>query len=203
MGHLSNRRLRKFINLKALLIILMSLGVKVLHANSVYDDELKHFFERERPDIEFLKKRNQQTAETYPSVIKEDINLIKSALRKPYSIFHDDNKQLLCFFVTPDIDPPSWPFLRVFNDVDEEIGNQILVGSFCYEAKTLDLEVLELFDAEVSPANMSRLSNLSSMRHLGLPARGMSFLKGISFPSQTETLVVRNSFLNVHFFEAF
>jgi hypothetical protein len=30
----------------------------------------------------------------------------------------------------------------------------------------------------------------------------MSFLKGIRFPPKTETLVVRNSFLNIHFFDA-
>lgn len=176
---------------------------QALRANFVYDGELKQFFDRERPDFEYLKKRNEQTAQRYPNVINESTSLVASALKKPYTIFDDGNQQILCLFVTPNNDSSSYPFVRLFNDIDEkQHKGKLVVGSFCYEAKMLDLQVLELFDAEVSSENLTQLSNVTSIRHLGLPARGISFLKGITFPPNTETLVVRNGFLNVHFFDA-
>jgi hypothetical protein len=137
--------------MKMTLVIWVFFVTGALHANYVYDGELKQFFEQERPDFEYLKKRNEQTAEKYPDVINESIPLVKSALKKPYTIFDNENQLILCLFVTPNNDSSSYPFVRLFNDADEkQHEGKVVVGSFCYEAKMLDLQVLELFDAEVS-----------------------------------------------------
>lgn len=73
-------------------------------------------------------------------------------------------------------------------------------GSKHHYAEKLD--VLDLYDSHVLTGELWKLELFKNAKIMGLPRHGIHFDETFVLPSSIQTLVVRNSILNTHFFNA-
>lgn len=105
-------------------------------------------------------------------------------------------------------DPFSHAQLDVKNfRVDDDTENRHFKGgtigqhlSIWYNM--LGLSVVELYDSNMTSIGYDVLKGVDSIKVLGLPKLGVIFEEGFALPPNIEVLVVRNSTLNSHFFDA-
>lgn len=184
------------------ILVLCIFFTGLMNAQS-YDNELLEFFCGEKVGFDALKKRAEQKIGRTIESKSPEYRIILGAARYPYALLYSGDDSTLGLFVVSDLRPEIHPFVSVFTDVDTSQGeNAPLFGSLASEIEMLGCEVLELHDAKVTNGNLLSISSIKTIKHLGLPNRGMGFSEGVKFPINLETLIVRNSYLNDHFFKA-
>lgn len=185
---------------RSLLILVVANSI----ANSQsYDGELRGYHSGRNQNFEHLVARAESISQTKFEERSIEQIALRSAARKYFSLTIREGRSYLGLFVVNEFDENAYPFVRLFTDKDIRTESIVpLNGSFGQELTLLKCDVLELFDAKVSNANLASIAIVESLKVLGLPARGFGFDEYTIFPASLETLIVRNAYLNDHFFQA-
>jgi hypothetical protein len=185
-------------------IFLLILFVTNSASNSQsYDGELRAYYSGRNQNFDDLVGRAESIFKTKFEERSIEYAALKSAARKHFSLTNYEGRIYLGLYVVNDYDENAYPFVRLFTDKDIKFESiSPLIGSFGQELDLLKCDILELFDAKVSNNNLASIATVKSLKVLGLPRRGFGFDENTIFPEALEMLIVRNAYLNDHFFAA-
>jgi hypothetical protein len=171
-----------------------------------YDNELLFLYSKERPSYSLLEKRVKSTSDN----VDLDIRMLEMWYRSPdvpitrnMSTKSIWGRDVIGHFFVHDLNKDYEPFTNLFgSEKPDASGSGNHLPMWLQFIKLSGCEVLDLFDAKLSCQDFSKLSNLTKLKFIGMPNRGMNFDCEFFLPENLEFLVVRNCVLNDNFFKA-